>query len=299
MVAEIGAVRRLLSEHGLIPKKSLGQNFLISRRAAERILAAAEIGPEDLVLEVGPGLGALTLPLAERARRVIAIELDEQLLAPLRQVLSGRANVELLHGDILALDMAQLLGSAENLYKVVANLPYYATSAILRHLLEAQPRPQALVVTVQREVAERIVARPGKMSLLSVSVQFYGTARIVARISKGAFYPPPEVDSAAVRIDLHPHLPVAEGEVEGHPTGSMTPWGPQVEGFFRVVRAGFSQRRKQLRNSLAQGLGLSPEEVVAALARRGLDARRRAQSLSIEEWVEAHRALLSRTPPAP
>ena len=283
MVAEVGAVRRLLAEYGLNPKKSLGQNFLVSRRALERIIEAADIGHWDVVLEVGPGLGALTVPLAERARRVVAIELDQRLLPPLRQVLTGHPNVELIQGDILALDIAQLLGPGEDPYKVVANLPYYATSAILRHLLEARPRPQLMVVTVQREVAQRIVARPGQMSLLSVSIQFYGLPRIVAHIPRGAFYPPPEVDSAALRIDLHPHPLLAERE---------------VEGFFRVVRAGFAQRRKQLRNSLAQGLELPPEEVAEALSGRGLDPKRRPQSLSLEEWIQAYGALLPRRTPS-
>lgn len=272
-------VRALLREYDLRPRKDWGQNFLVSEWALDRIVEAAELAQSDTVLEVGPGLGDLTLRLAERAGRVIAVEIDARFLAPLARVLADHPNVEIVLGDVLELDIAELVGEAsfapEN-YKVVANLPYYMTSAILRHLLDAKVKPRLLVVTVQREVAERVVARPGRMSLLAMSVQFYGLPRIVARIPRGAFYPPPEVDSAALRIDLRSSFPVPETE---------------EERFFRVVRAGFSQRRKQLKNSLAHGLGVSTESVVKALRASGLDERRRAQGLSVEEWVRVYEGL--------
>jgi len=272
-------VRALLREYDLRPRKDWGQNFLVSEGALRRIVEAAELAQSDTVLEVGPGLGDLTLRLAERAGRVIAVEIDERFLAPLAQVLADYQNVEVVLGDILELDMARLLGEgafAPEDYKVVANLPYYMTSAILRHLLEAKVKPSLMVVTVQREVAERVVAGPGQMSLLAVSVQFYGFPRIVARIPRGAFYPPPEVDSAALRIDLRSSFPVPDAE---------------EEQFFRVVRAGFSQRRKQLKNSLAHGLKMPTECVVEGLRACGIDQRRRAQDLSVEEWVGIYRGL--------
>ncbi|HOQ99106.1 MAG TPA: 16S rRNA (adenine(1518)-N(6)/adenine(1519)-N(6))-dimethyltransferase RsmA [Anaerolineae bacterium] len=268
--------REVLRRYGLRPRKGLGQNFLVDRSALERIVAAAELTSQDTLVEVGPGVGQLTQLLADAAGRVVAVELDAQMVQVLRQELAGRSNVEVVEGDILEVDVGALAGGRP--YKVVANLPYYITSAALRHLLEAQPPPTLLVVTVQQEVAERITAQPGAMSLLAVSVQFYGRPRRVARIPAGAFYPPPKVDSAAVRIDVYPP---AERPVQDV--------GP--ERFFRVARAGFGQRRKQLRNSLTAGLHLKGEQVAAALARAGIAPQRRAETLSLEEWAELSRAL--------
>jgi len=237
---------------------------------------------------------------------VVAVELDQRLVEVLKQTLASLPNVEIIHGDILKLNPADLLerhmGSqllaadcqirrqaagygdpaganydALSLqYKVVANLPYYITSAILRHLLTAEVRPKLMVVTVQLEVARRITAQPGDMSLLAVSVQFYGRPRIVTRIKAGAFYPSPQVDSAVIRIDLD-HHPVVEVD---------------DDSFFEVVRAGFAQRRKQLRNALAAELGLPASEAAQALTRAGVNPKRRAQTLSIEEWARVWREIL-------
>jgi 16S rRNA (adenine1518-N6/adenine1519-N6)-dimethyltransferase len=200
------------------------------------------------------------------------------MLAPLRERVEGHDNVCIVHGDILEQDLTAMVGGGP--YKVVANLPYYITSAVLRHLLESTPRPKLLVVTVQREVAERIVGRKGRrtdrMSLLAVSVQFYGRPQIVTRIPAGAFRPMPAVDSAVLRIDVY------------HPL----PWDPVDErAFFRVVRAGFAQSRKQLHNALRHNLPLSAAELEAAFQRTGIDGRRRAETLSIQEWVTLSRAL--------
>jgi 16S rRNA (adenine1518-N6/adenine1519-N6)-dimethyltransferase len=265
-------VRRLLREFDFQPRKGLGQNFLVSEGALRRIVAAAGLEPEDVVLEVGPGLGTLTRLLAQRAERVIAVELDQRLVEILSQTLADFPNVEIVKGDILEMEPGGP-GGLSGLplgYKVVANLPYYITSAVLRHLLTTRVKPQWMVVTVQREVARRMIASPGQMSLLAVSVQFYGRPRIVARIPAGAFYPVPKVNSAVVRIDLYENMPVAVAD---------------VDHFFEVVRAGFGQRRKQLRNALAQGLSLPVGTVVEALRRAGVDEKRRAQTLSIEEWA--------------
>ena len=275
-------VHGLLEAWDLRPSKGLGQNFLVDQSALERIVAAAELTPEDVVLEVGAGLGTLTERLARSAGSVVAVELDQRLMPVLRDVLANLDNVTLVQGDILALDPAALITAAGvqdaevSRYKVVANLPYYITSAVLRHLLEAQPRPQCMVITVQREVAERIVAQPGQMSLLAVSVQFYGQPQLLFRIKPGSFYPSPGVESAVVRIDLH-----AERLADVADTAA----------FFRVVRAGFAQRRKQLRNTLAAGLRQSPAEVAAKLRAVGVDPRRRAQTLSLEEWARVAQAL--------
>ena len=279
-------VRRLLERWDLRPSKGLGQNFLVNEAAIIKIVAAAELTPADVVLEVGAGLGALTERLAREAGHVVAVELDQRLMPALRDVLAGCDNVTLIQGDVLALDPAALVSTqpfgyaqdkppVSNLqYKVVANLPYYITSAVLRHLLEARLKPVRVVVTVQREVAQRIVAQPGQMSLLAVSVQFYGRPQLLFRIKPGSFYPSPGVESAVVRIDLHARPPVQD-----------------TDAFFRVVRAGFAQRRKQLHNGLAACLGRSPDDVAAKLREVGVDPRRRAQTLSIEEWGAVARVM--------
>jgi 16S rRNA (adenine1518-N6/adenine1519-N6)-dimethyltransferase len=276
-------VSSLLRAHGLHPKKSLGQNFISDPGILAQIAAAAELSSHDLVVEVGAGVGSLTRILAEQAGQVVAVELDRQLVEILREQLADLSNVEVLHGDILQFPASPLprfplvhLG-----YKVVGNLPYNITSAVLRHFLEDEPRPRLMVVTVQREVAERIVAQPGSMSLLAVSVRFYGRPQIVAHIKAGAFYPPPQVDSAVVRIDVgeQPSVALADGVGE--------------EDFFRVVRAGFGQKRKTLRNSLSAGLGLPPDRVEKALAQANVDPRRRAETLNLAEWGEVTRALSS------
>jgi len=264
------SARRLLARYGLQPKKSLGQNFLTDESALGKIAAAAQLTPDDVVLEVGPGLGHLTRLLAQQAGRVIAVELDGRLIPILRERLVNCGNVELVEGDILKLPLHSLLSPSLSDYKVVANLPFYITSTVLRHFLEGEPPPARMVVTVQHEVARRIVAQPGDMSRLAVSVQFYGQPRIVARLKAGAFYPRPEVDSAVMRIDRHPVLPVKV---------------PDTAAFFAIVKAGFAQRRKQLRNSLAAGLRCPQAEVVAALEVVGVDPRRRPETLSLPEWA--------------
>ncbi len=274
-------VRRLLKEFDIQPRKSLGQNFLADQPALERIVEAAELGPEDIVLEIGPGLGTLTRCLAAGAGWVVAIELDQRLVEVLKQTLADLPNVEIIHGDILELNPADLLERqmASFQYKVVANLPYYITSAVLRHLLTAKVRPKLMIVTVQLEVARRITAEPGDMSLLAVSVQFYGRPRIVARIKASAFYPSPQVDSAVIRIDL-----------DGRPLVEVD----DADSFFKVVRGGFAQRRKQLRNALAAEFALPASEVAQALSRAGVDPKRRAQTLGIEEWAKVCKEMQSR-----
>jgi 16S rRNA (adenine1518-N6/adenine1519-N6)-dimethyltransferase len=257
----------LLRRFALTPKKSLGQNFLIDESALSKVTRAAELTAQDTVLEIGPGLGSLTRHLAEAARRVVAVELDRSLLPALRYVLEGYDNVEIVPGDILDVSFANY--QLPPLYKVVANIPYYITSAVIRHLLEAEVRPARMVFTVQREVAERMCAGPGAMNLLAVSAQFYAAPRTVARIPAGAFYPRPEVESAIVRLEVRdqPAVPVSD-----------------VAEFFRVVKAGFGQKRKQLRNSLAAGLGMEAARVDALLAQAGIDPKRRAETLTLVEW---------------
>ena len=270
------SVAAMLRARGLHPRKGLGQNFLTDPVALDRIVAAADLSSSDLVVEVGAGAGTLTRLLAEQAGRVLALELDEQLVMLLRDELAELQNVEIVHADVLRFSSPE---PSHRGYKVVGNLPYYITSAVLRHFLSRMPRPRLMVVTVQREVAERIVAEPGKMNLLAVSVQFYGQPHIVARIPAGAFYPAPKVDSAVVRIDVGEQPAVSLGEGIGE------------ESFFRVVRAGFSQKRKKLRNSLSAGLRSTPVEVSEALEQAGVDPGRRAQTLSVQEWASVTQVL--------
>ncbi len=280
--------RALLRQYGLTPRKSLGQNFLVDPSAPARIAACAEVGPDDTVVEVGAGVGTLTTALAARAGRVIAVETDANLIPVLRQEFVGYTNVTLVHADILDTDPAELLdvvppcapplwGTRLPHYLVVANLPYYITSAVVRHLLEASVRPARLVVMVQREVARRMVAAPGnESSLLTVSLQFYGAVRVEMRLKRGAFYPPPQVESAVVRLDTYAEVPVPVSD---------------VARFFDVVRAGFAQRRKQLHNTLSGALNLPSAEVVAALTAAGIDHRRRAETLALAEWGRVAQAL--------
>jgi 16S rRNA (adenine1518-N6/adenine1519-N6)-dimethyltransferase len=278
-------VHRVLRKWNLRPDKALGQNFLVDPVILERIANAADLGPTDVVLEIGAGTGALTEQLAQQAGHVVAVELDEQLIHVLENELAGFDNVSVVQGDVLQLKPFELINRASThlglsgvTYKVVGNVPYYITSAITRHLLDADRRPSLMVMTVQYEVAKRIVAAPGDMSVLAVSVQFYGEAELLFRIKAGSFYPSPDVDSAVVRVDVHPSVPLPQDD---------------IDSFFQVVRAGFSQRRKQLHNAISAGLGdrISKHEAAARLDGAGVDHRRRAQSLSVEEWVVVTRAL--------
>ena len=260
-------IPQILQRYGLRPSKGLGQNFIVDRAALEQVVSAAEINAGDEVLEVGAGLGNLTRLLAQTAKRVVAVELDEKLLKVLGDLLGSYQNVDIIHADILEVDLGELFNKPG--YLVVANIPYYITSALLRHLLEARQKPSRLVLTVQKEVAERICAKPGKYSLLALSVQVYGEPRVAARIPAEAFYPVPKVDSAVVRVDIYaqPLIPTEK-----------------IDAFFRLAKAGFSQKRKTLRNALAGGMGWGKEKAGEILQAAGIDPQRRAQTLSIEEW---------------
>lgn len=273
--------KQFLDKLGIVPKKSLGQNFLHDPGVLGKIAASAGITPTDAVLEIGPGLGSLTEVLSKLSRRVVAVELDSRML-PVLDRFSVYGNVEIIHGDILAVDLDTIMGPQP--YVVCANVPYYITSAIIRYLLERTRRPRTIVLTVQAEVAERLLAVPGDHSLLSVSTQFYAKPKIVSRISRGAFYPQPEVDSAVIRLDVHPQ-PIIDV--------------PSSVLFFRVVKAGFSQKRKQLKNTLGDGLHQTHATMATLMETAGVDPRRRAETLSLPEWAAITRqyaALI--TPPA-
>jgi len=260
--------------------KGLGQHFLTDRSVLETIVAAAEISPSDTVIEVGPGLGVLTAELVKRAGMTIAVEVDPKLTSALKSNYAATDNLSVVNADVLDLDPVDLIGAHTSgleysqRYKVIANLPYYVAARILRHFLEASLKPALMVVMVQKEVGQHIVAGPGAMNLMGVSVQLYGKPMIVDYVPARSFYPQPKVDSAIVRIEVYP--------------------GPAVDikdipGFFSVVKAGFSTKRKQLRNSLSIGLGIGVDEVVAILEKAGVEPQRRPQTLSLDEWADVYR----------
>jgi 16S rRNA (adenine1518-N6/adenine1519-N6)-dimethyltransferase len=259
--------RAVLRRHGLRPDHRLGQNFLIDPAALERVVQAAELDPQDAVLEIGAGIGTLTARLARDVRRVVAVEIDRRLIDPLLEGVRPFAGVQVVHADILKLDPATLMQGQP--FRVVANIPYQITSHLLRRLLEMPQGPDRVVLTLQAEVVERVTAGAGEMSLLALSVQVYGQARRMAHIPAGAFFPAPEVDSAVLRIDRHPHPAIA---------------AESIPAFFRVARAGFQQRRKQLRNALSAGLGLGPADAAALLERAAVRPEARAQELSLADW---------------
>jgi len=267
--------KRRLRQSGLKARKGLGQHFLVDEGVLEVILSAADVSPDDIIVEVGPGLGILTEALAQRAGGVIAVELDDRLAALLKKTLASFDNVTVINDDVLNIEPGELLKRQKNpVYKVVANLPYYITSPVLRHFLDTSIKPKMMIVMVQKEVAEAIAAEPGDMSLLSISVQFYGKPEILSRVPAEAFYPAPEVDSAVLRIDLYPEPAVAVSD-EG--------------GFFELVRAGFAAPRKQLANSLSQGIGLPKPSVLPLLEKADISGERRAETLTLEEWARLWR----------
>lgn len=259
----------LLREHGLRPDKRLGQNFLVDEIHLTKIVEAATLNPSDQVLEVGPGLGALTRHLAAAAARVVAVELDGDLLPPLRQVLDGYDNVDIVHGDILEYDPADHFQQPG--YLVVANIPYYLTSKLIRHLLESEPKPGRIALTVQREVAQRATAGPGDLSLLALSIQLYGQPRIAHQIPAGAFYPAPKVDSALLLIDLYDTPELA---------------AEHIEAFFELAKAAFNQKRKTLANSLATLPSWDKDLARQRLQAADIEPRRRPQTLSLQEWAQ-------------
>ncbi|MDO8577291.1 MAG: 16S rRNA (adenine(1518)-N(6)/adenine(1519)-N(6))-dimethyltransferase RsmA [Candidatus Wildermuthbacteria bacterium] len=260
-------IKKLLKDQEIWPKKGLGQNFLVAKGILQKIIDAASLKKKDIVLEVGPGLGVLTKALAEKAKRVVAVEKDPRMVdILLGTVAKEHPNAEIIEGDILSLirlNFSKLSLTKE--YKVVANLPYYITSPIIRMFLEAKVQPKVMVLMVQKEVAQRICAKPPEMSLLAVSVQAYAKPEIISIVPKNAFWPQPKVDSAIVKIT---------------PKATALP-----KEFFKVVKAGFKHPRKQLASNLSKGLELPKEEISQLLSQNGVEPAARAETLSIEKWL--------------
>jgi 16S rRNA (adenine1518-N6/adenine1519-N6)-dimethyltransferase len=271
--------RTQLRQHNLRPRKGMGQHFLRDEAILRDIAAAASLTPCDVVVEVGPGLGALTTLMAPQCGRIIAVELDSDLVPRLHENVAQHPNVHIVQDDILEVNLPQVMrdaGAGQSDYKVVANLPYYITTPILRYFFDQEHRPGVIVVTVQAEVARRMVAGPPDMNFLAALVQFHGRPEIVRHIPPAAFYPPPKVDSAVVRIGLREPLPL----------------GPQqARRFVRLLSAGFGQPRKQVHNPLAQATGLPRDAVIAALRSCGIDEKRRAETLALQDWLNLHAVL--------
>ena len=250
------------------PKKSLGQHFLVDKRVLSKIVKAADLSDQDSVVEIGAGKGSLTSELAVRVGKVIAVEIDNLLIPILKSKYDQLQHVDVIHEDARNIDIDQILPEREP-YKLVANLPYYAALPIIRKFLESNHPPKLIVVMVQQEVAERMTATVGKMSLVSVSIQLRGIPKIITTISPRSFKPQPKVSSAVIRIDVRPN-PLLNLKSESE--------------FFKIVRAGFSSPRKQIRNTLKQGLSLNGSESDHLLKESGIDPTMRPQYLSMQDW---------------
>jgi 16S rRNA (adenine1518-N6/adenine1519-N6)-dimethyltransferase len=246
-------MKELLEKYNIKPSKKLGQNFLVNQGIIEKIIKSAEIKEDEIILEIGPGLGVLTRELAKKAQKVITIEKDPKLVELLKEELKDFKNVEIINEDILKTSRVPSSGR----FKVVANLPFNIATAIIQKFLEADNKPSEMILMVQKEVAQRICAKPPKMSILAVSVQFYSDPKILFHISRGSFWPTPKVDSSILQIKPFDK------------PGLSTP------DFFKIVKTGFAHPRKQLGSNL-------PKEL---LLKAGLDPKRRAETLTVEDWV--------------
>ena len=261
------SAKNLLKKHAILPSKGLGQNFLADKKIIERIVRAAGIKADETVLEIGPGLGVLTVKLAKLAKKVVAVEKDQRITEVLKNLLVGQnvENVEIIHGDILKFNPASCSLKPKS-YKIAANLPFYLTAAVIRKFLEEDRPPKEMILVVQKEVGQRICAEPPRMNLLAVSVQFYAKAKIISHISKKSFWPRPKVDSVIIRI------------IPG-------PFPQQLrERFFIIVKAGFSQPRKQLTNNLKK-INPDRETIENWLVKNSIKPSSRAENLGVNDWL--------------
>jgi len=253
-------IKTILQKHNIHPKKYMGQNFLIDENILNKIIGSADLSTKDTVLEIGPGLGILTAELAEKTKRVIAVEKDKKMCEILKNVLKEFKNIKIVNEDILKIEPAELSD-----YKIVANIPYYLTSPLIRKFLEAKNKPSVIVLMIQKEVAQRITAKPPHMDILSIAVQFYAEPKIIDYVLKNSFFPVPKVDSAIIKI-----IPKQIPEID-------------AEKFFTLVKKGFSAKRKMLKNNI-------PE---INLKKIGLNPEARAENLSIDNWMKIYRDFYS------
>jgi len=259
------AIKKLLAEHQIFPSKKLGQNFLINKATFQKIIKAADLRPEDIILEIGPGIGNLTQELAKKVKKVIAVEKDQKMIKILTETTRNFKNIKIVQADILKIKRAQLPRAN---YKIVANLPYYIVSPVIRKFLETPRSPKEMILMVQKEVAQRIVARPPDMNLLAVSVQFYAVPKIISFVPRSSFWPSPKVDGAIIR--MIPKKPLSRFN---------------ADLFFKIVKAGFSQPRKQILNNLSKVLKLDKEKAAAWLLKTNIQPSQRAETLKLEDWI--------------
>lgn len=275
----LSRTKDLLRQYDFQVRKRLGQHFLVNSGIVNNITRAAGLSPSDLVLEIGSGIGVLTRELVRQAGWVIAIELDTRLAELVKEVFIPGAKFSVVNQNVLEVEPLDIIKqekvkfppsiSDPLTYKLVANLPYYITQPIIRHFCEAKLKPCIMVIMVQKEVAQNIVAKTGNLSLLAISVQYYGKPEIVGYVPARNFYPPPKVDSAILKITMYPEPPVKA----------------TTEQFFKIVRAGFSARRKQVANSIAQGLDIPKSEVLVLMDKAGISPQKRPETLTLEEWA--------------
>ena len=264
-------IKTLLNKYGSKPSKGLGQNFLIDKNVLSKIIEAAALKPTDVVLEIGPGIGTLTQKLAKNCKKVIAIEKDKTMVKILSEILKDFNNIKIINNDVLKIENWDLIENCKlkiKNYKIVANIPYYITSPVIRKFLESENKPDFMVLMVQKEVAQRICAKPPNMSLLAVSVQFYAEPKIISYVSKNCFWPSPKIDSAIIKITPH--------KIVGH--------RESYNLFFKVVKAGFSHPRKQLASNLSKQFKMPKEKTPEWLLKNKIDPKQRAETLSIEDW---------------
>ena len=271
-------IKAIFNQYGAYPSKGLGQNFLINKSVLKKIIKSADLTKKEVILEIGPGIGNLTRELAHKAKRIIAVEKDPKLVRILKETLEDFENIEIIQGDILKIQDAKYpkaipsgcygAGKIQDTYKIVANLPFYIVAPVIRKFLESEFPPKEMVLVVQKEVGQRICAKPPKMNLLAVSVQFYAEPEIISYVSKKSFWPQPKVDSAILKII---------------PRKSPTRPG-LVNLFFRVVKAGFSQPRQMLINNLAKKLEIEKEKIKEILKENNISPSQRPETLTIKNW---------------
>ena len=264
------AIQNLLKKYQVRPSKRLGQNFLIDKRIIKKVAEAANLRPKNIVLEIGPGIGNLTQELAKKVKKVIAIEKDPKMIEILKETLKDYENVEIIKGDILELD-PRTYNLKAKIYKIVGNLPFYLTAPVIRKFLEAvEVKPRQMTFVIQKEVGQRICAKPPRMSILAVSVQFYAKPEIISYVSRKSFWPQPKVDGVILRI-----------------TPLIGAFRKMINAglFFKIVKAGFSHPRKQLINNLSKGLKFNREKVKDWLLKNNIQPNQRAETLTVKDWI--------------
>jgi len=275
-LTSISNIKSLLKKHNAVPSKRFGQNFLIDKNIIKKILNQAKLGSKDIVLEIGPGIGTMTRELAKKAQKIIAVEKDPKMIEILKETTQDFQNIEIINADIMKYEVPKIKYRD---YKVIANLPYYITSPVIRKLLETENKPKEIILMVQKEVAQRICVLPPKTNLLAISVQFYAKPKIISYVSKKAFFPKPKVDSAIIQLKISGQNSKIDREK-----------------FFKIVKAGFSHPRKQLANNLLKeldflGKEINKEKIISLLAKKGILATQRPETLLLKNWIELTKIL--------